>query len=366
MSEAPEAETASSLLQFTVLYGSHSSAGPVCYLLEVAGTVILLDCGWDETWDPALLEPLERVAQDIKVILISHPDINHVGALPYAYKKFKLKAPCYVTAPVLRFAHLAMYDAVLSGSALYSLDDVDSAVSKMNELKFQQPLELKLGEDKENIRIFPYAAGRSLGGAIWRVAQEPNLNVIYATDVLQRGERFWDGLALETLTASLGKKSPTLLIQDVLGMEPPVVKVPTLASSNPKAREEKFISAVLNTLRAGGDVLVPVDSVSRVLEVLLMLDEVWASKALAQTYDLVFLTRVSSVLDVASSHIEWASQKLRALAVGVVVFLGGGGARVKLTVASVTNNRAQAGCEQRAVALPGRALCRGGLCARRV
>jgi cleavage and polyadenylation specificity factor subunit 2 len=163
---APEEPVDSSTqLQFTVLYGAHSSAGACCYMLEIAGCVILLDCGWDESWDPALLEPLERVAQDVRLIIVSHADIEHAGALPYAYKKFKLNAQCYVTSPVLRLCHLALYDAVLSGGALYTLDDVDQAMGFLHELKYQQPLELQLGAGKESIKVIPHAAGRTLGGA---------------------------------------------------------------------------------------------------------------------------------------------------------------------------------------------------------
>jgi len=187
-----------------------------------------------------------------------------------------------------------MYDAVLSGSAPYGLDDVDHAMSFFHELKFQQPLELQLGGGKENIRVMPHAAGRTLGGAVWRVSQEPSLNVLYASDVLQRGERFLDGLALKIMD-----KSPTLLIQDVLGLTQPSVSI--------KHRDQMLVENVLSTLRRGGDVLIPVDSVSRVLEVLLVLDETWAREGLVQAYDLVFLTRISSILDVASSHVEWTS-----------------------------------------------------------
>jgi cleavage and polyadenylation specificity factor subunit 2 len=111
------------------------------------------------------------------------------------------------------------------------------------------------------------------------------LNILYASDVLQRGERFLDGLALKALG-----KNPALLIQDVLGISQP-------ASLPVKQRDQAAAGHILAALRAGGDVLVPTDSTGRVLELLLLLDETWAQEGLVQAYDLVFLTRVSSVLD---------------------------------------------------------------------
>lgn len=40
---------------------------------------ILLDCGWDIHFDTALLEPLREVVKRIDLVLISHPDLEHLG-----------------------------------------------------------------------------------------------------------------------------------------------------------------------------------------------------------------------------------------------------------------------------------------------
>ena len=47
---------------FTPLYGVHSS-DPYCYLVEIDEARILLDCGWNDAFDPALLEPLRKVME---------------------------------------------------------------------------------------------------------------------------------------------------------------------------------------------------------------------------------------------------------------------------------------------------------------
>lgn len=51
-------------MRFTPLYGVHGGQ-PLCYLLELGGFVILLDCGWDDSYDPALLRPLHDVLEHI-------------------------------------------------------------------------------------------------------------------------------------------------------------------------------------------------------------------------------------------------------------------------------------------------------------
>lgn len=54
---APAAATA---VRFTPLLGVHGRQ-PLSYLLELDGFNFLLDCGWNDAYDPALLQPLLEV-----------------------------------------------------------------------------------------------------------------------------------------------------------------------------------------------------------------------------------------------------------------------------------------------------------------
>jgi cleavage and polyadenylation specificity factor subunit 2 len=56
----------SSELRFTPLCGVHSES-PLCYLLQLDELVILLDCGWDHTYNTTMLEPLKAVANTIDI-----------------------------------------------------------------------------------------------------------------------------------------------------------------------------------------------------------------------------------------------------------------------------------------------------------
>lgn len=55
-----------------------------------------------------------RVSSKVDAVLLSHPDILHLGALPYAMKQLGLSAPVYATEPVYRLGLLTMYDYYLS------------------------------------------------------------------------------------------------------------------------------------------------------------------------------------------------------------------------------------------------------------
>lgn len=92
-------------IKFTPLYGIHADQ-PLSFVLEVDEVRMLLDCGWDDAFDEHVLAPLREcvapcacsccsardrvatisVASTVDVVLVSHPDLAHLGALPYARK----------------------------------------------------------------------------------------------------------------------------------------------------------------------------------------------------------------------------------------------------------------------------------------
>jgi cleavage and polyadenylation specificity factor subunit 2 len=51
-----------------------------------------------------------RFAQHIHAVLISHPDLAHLGALPYAYGALGLRCPIYATTPVFQMGQMFLYD----------------------------------------------------------------------------------------------------------------------------------------------------------------------------------------------------------------------------------------------------------------
>ncbi|KAJ0661896.1 putative metallo-beta-lactamase, cleavage and polyadenylation specificity factor subunit 2 [Helianthus annuus] len=100
-------------VQVTPLCGVYNE-NPLSYLVSIDSFNILIDCGWNDHFDPSLLQPLSRVASTIDAVLLSHSDTLHLGALPYAMKQFGLSAPVYATEPVFRLGLLTMYDHYLS------------------------------------------------------------------------------------------------------------------------------------------------------------------------------------------------------------------------------------------------------------
>ncbi|XP_052209031.1 cleavage and polyadenylation specificity factor subunit 2 isoform X2 [Diospyros lotus] len=270
---------------------------PLSYVVSIDGFNFLVDCGWNDHFDPSILEPLSRVASSIDAVLLSYPDTLHLGALPYAVKQLGLSAPIYSTEPVHRLGLLTMYDQYLSRKQvsefdLFSLDDIDSAFQGVTRLTYSQNYHLP--EKGEGIVIAPHVAGHLLGGTVWRITKDGE-DVIYAVDFNHRKERHLNGTLLESFVR------PAVLITDAynaLNNQP-----------SRRQRDQEFLDVILKTLRAEGNVLLPVDTAGRVLELLLILEQYWAQNHL--TYPIFFLNYVaSSTIDYVKSFLEWMSDTI--------------------------------------------------------
>nr|XP_023907707.1 cleavage and polyadenylation specificity factor subunit 2-like [Quercus suber] len=74
-------------------------------------------------------------------------------------------------------------------------------------------------------------------------------------------------------------------------------------------KENEFGETIKKTLAAGGNILLPVDTAGRVLELILTLEQYWSDKSL--NYPIFFLTYVaSSTIDYVKSFLEWVSDSI--------------------------------------------------------
>ncbi|XP_021765106.1 cleavage and polyadenylation specificity factor subunit 2-like [Chenopodium quinoa] len=283
-------------VQVTPLCGVYNE-NPLSYLVSIDGFNFLIDCGWNDHFDPSLLLPLSRVASTVDAVLLSYPDTLHLGALPYAMKQFGLSAPVYATEPVYRLGLLTMYDHYLSRKQvsdfdLFTLDDIDAAFQNVTRLTYSQ--NHHLSDKGEGIVIAPHVSGHLLGGTVWKITKDGE-DVIYAVDFNHRKERHLNGTVLESFVR------PAVLITDAynaLNNQPPR-----------RQRDHEFLDAIVKTLRADGKVLLPVDTAGRVLELLLILEQHWAQHHL--TFPIFFLTYVSSsTIDYVKSFLEWMNDSI--------------------------------------------------------
>ena len=162
------------VVTFTPLLGARTEQEACAHLLELDGTTLLLDCGWDLRFDPESISSLAEVAHRVDAVLLSRGDVAHLGSLAFARARLGLRAPVYTTLPVCKMGQMAMYDAHAAATAHvqreafeaehFSLDEVHAAFREVIELKYSQLVQLPGG-----ITIAPHAAGHSIGCCLWRI-----------------------------------------------------------------------------------------------------------------------------------------------------------------------------------------------------
>uniref|UniRef100_A0A8C5CNP8 Cleavage and polyadenylation specificity factor subunit 2 n=1 Tax=Gadus morhua TaxID=8049 RepID=A0A8C5CNP8_GADMO len=289
-----------SIIKLTAVSGVQEESA-LCYLLQVDEFRFLLDCGWDESFSMEIIDAMKRHVHQVDAVLLSHPDPLHLGALPYAVGKLGLNCPIYATIPVYKMGQMFMYDLFQSRNNsedfnLFTLDDVDSAFDKIQQLKYSQIVNLK-GKG-HGLSITPLPAGHMIGGTIWKIVKDGEEEIVYAVDFNHKREIHLNGCILESVSR------PSLLITDSFNA--------LYVQPRRKQRDEQLLTNVMETLRGDGNVLIAADTAGRVLELAQLLDQIWRTRdAGLGVYSLALLNNVSyNVVEFSKSQVEWMSDKL--------------------------------------------------------
>eukprot|EP00924_Labyrinthula_sp_SR-Ha-C_P009472 snap_masked-scaffold_2-processed-gene-24.19-mRNA-1 protein AED:1.00 eAED:1.00 QI:0/0/0/0/1/1/2/0/175 len=157
-----------------------NSDSPLSYLLDLQTNKILLDCGWAEDFNLEQLKPLLSTfsTTNVDLILITFPDMAHIGALPYLYKYLRQHFPnkrlpkillskAAAALCILNFYEVYLDKATNSNFSLFDLDDVDYLKQYFIEVNFAQPVPLStLTQTSKETILTLHKAGRVLGGGM--------------------------------------------------------------------------------------------------------------------------------------------------------------------------------------------------------
>ena len=315
------------LIKVTPLLGGREDGG-VCCLLEMGGARILLDCGCTiNTKQADILLIAQSLAQGggVDCVLLSHADVHHMGALPIMFGSLGMKpVPIICTLPVAKFGQMLLYDMCLNmemegtivdeGSSrqnqLFSLDDIDRCLSRLVTVRYSQnipiPESASMGHMQRPIHCCAVGAGRTIGGAMWRIRHGAT-EILYAMDINLRREIVLDGAALDLLPSA-----PALVIVEGGCAGRTEIKFSTAAAKKRQKGEDTtgIVEKVVDTLRVRGSALIPCESASRLLEILQILGKHWIDSRITIDH-LVFLSPMAhNILEFARSQIEWMNDTL--------------------------------------------------------
>ncbi|KAL2176669.1 beta-lactamase-like protein [Thermothelomyces heterothallicus CBS 202.75] len=358
------------MFTFSPLQGALTESAASQSLLELDGGVkVLVDVGWDETFDVEKLRELEKQVPTLSLILLTHATINHLGAYAHCCKNFPLftRIPVYATRPVIDLGRTLTQDLYAStpvaattipqtslAESSYSYAQASSADHKLllqpptpeeiaryfsliQPLKYSQPhqpLPSPFSPPLNGLTITAYNSGHTLGGTIWHI-QHGLESIVYAVDWSQARENVFSGAAW--LGGVHGAAGGAEVIEQLRKPTALVCSSRTPETALPRGRrDEQLLESIKLCIARGGTVLIPVDSSARVLELSYLLEHAWRSEV-AKDNEVFKSTKVylagrsvGSTMRNARSMLEWMDDSIvrefEAVAGGTRTGNSGGGA----------------------------------------
>ncbi|CAH7669574.1 beta-lactamase-like protein [Phakopsora pachyrhizi] len=357
----------------TPLIGAQDASRTISSLLEIEEGKILLDCGCPDRPTSGQIDgyvqTLARLAPQLDLVLLSHPLLSVLGLVPFMRSRLGLRCPIYATLPTKEMgrrgveewvgqrsseesnglkseAELELEKLSISAGPRHSrkvetaLDRSENGTVSANQdyqqfttdqiwkvsfkeirdsfdsviaVRYSQPI--YLGGKLRPLTLTAHRSGHTLGGTIWSlrsplhtVSSASSSTLIYAPIFNHIRERHLESAALVQET---GEGSMRI----GLGMSRPMVMVVGTERSQRKGirkkdRDRILLDAITNTLRSSNSVLIPADPSTRLIELLLILDNHWAQSRL-ETYPICLVSRTGKdIVTFIRSLTEWMSLSL--------------------------------------------------------
>jgi len=280
--------------------GGFREVGRSALLVEADETKLLLDCGvkpgastfYQEF--PALWEvDVDR----LDAVIITHAHLDHCGALPYLFK-YGYRGPVYCSRPTQMLMALILLDyldvASREGRALpYDLKDVKTALLHTIPLNYGEVTDIA-----PNVRLTLYNAGHILGSAMVHLhIGEGMYNIVYTGDF-----KFAKTRLLEA-SAYVFPRLEALIMESTYGAPEDVMPLR-------QQTEEAFIHALNRALARGGKVLIPVLSVGRAQEIMLVLVEA-ISRGLIPSVPIYVEGMVQEATAIHTAYVEELAREVR-------------------------------------------------------
>ncbi|KAJ5749762.1 hypothetical protein N7533_006790 [Penicillium manginii] len=355
------------MFTFTPLLGAQSSSSKASQsILELDGGIkILVDVGWDDSFDIRDLAELEKQIPTLSLILLTHATPAHIGAFVHCCKTFPLftQIPIYATGPVVAFGRTNLQDlyasaplaatflpqesisesganAATSGVALTrngngtaeaagstgrillqppTAEEIARYFSLITPLKYSQPHQphpSPFSPPLDGLTLTAYNAGHTVGGTIWHI-QHGMESIVYAVDWNQARESVVAGAAWFGGSGASGTevieqlRKPTALICSSKGGDK------FSLSGGRRKRDDLLLEMIRNTLAKGGTVLIPTDTSSRVLELAYALEHAWRDAVASEKEDVLqsaglYLAgrKVNTTMRLARSMLEWMDENI--------------------------------------------------------
>jgi len=246
--------------------GGFKEVGRSCIFLETSNDKVILDAGLKfEATDTAkdfypYVNTLNIPFDEINAIVLSHSHLDHCGFIPYFFA-MGYEGPVYCTPPSRDLMALLTFDYIKvmkkqGLTPLYEEKDVRKALLHCIPRDFGEVTDIT-----PEIKLTLHNSGHILGSSIVHLHISDGLhNFVYTGDLKYSHTR------LLNPAVNMFPRVETLLIESTYGGRD------DFHHPRPEA-EEKVIKITMETLAKGGKVLIPVFSVGRSQDIMLVFED---------------------------------------------------------------------------------------------
>ncbi len=243
--------------------GGAREVGRSCFLLQTPESDVLIDCGINVAASGTSKFPDFRASKlaidSLDAVIVSHAHLDHCGFIPYLFK-YGYEGPVYCTEPTRDLMTLLQIDAIDIGERENNpLPFTAKDVRKL--IRYVVPLEYnEVADITPDMRLTLYNAGHIIGSSVVHLHIGNGLhNLVYSGDV-----KFGDTRLLEAANYDFPRVE-TLIMESTYGGRYDV-------QPKRKDSERELIHIIQDTVKNKGKVLIPVFSVGRSQEVMMVLE----------------------------------------------------------------------------------------------
>lgn len=283
-----ELPTNNGWIRLTAL-GGFREVGRSSILIETPETKVLLDCGInvasnDEPFP--FLDAIRFPVDQLDAIVIGHAHIDHSGFVPYLFK-LGYRGPVYLTKPtrdLMALLHFDYIDVLVKEGKEPPYTERD--VKEM--IKYCIPREYREVTDiAPDMRLTLHNAAHILGSASVHLhIGEGAHNLVYSGDLKYGFTRLFNNIDLNY------PRLETLIIESTYGGKDDI-------QPDRRQSEERLIQIIKETVHNGGNVLIPVFSVGRSQEIMLVIEDYYRKGMLEAKAYIDGMTKEASAIHTA-------------------------------------------------------------------
>lgn len=232
----------------------------------------------------------------VDILLISHFHLDHAASLPYVMQHTNFKGRVFMTHPTKAIYRWLLSDFVrVSGAPdgsepLFTDEDLAQSFNKIEAIDYHSTIEV------EGIKFTAFHAGHVLGAAMFFI-EIGGVKLLFTGDYSREEDRHLN-------PAEVPPQTPDILVtESTYG---------TGIHMERTEKEARLTSLIHSTINKGGRCLLPVFSLGRAQEILLILDEYWESHSELEHINIFYASALArKCMAVYQTYINMMNDNIR-------------------------------------------------------